>query len=158
MKQGFTLVELLVVVLIIGVLASVALPVYERAVNKARVTEVYVYMRAFDTKMRLYLLENPGTDNDYSVLGKVRSVYGDELPKLKYHTVWGFSCAITFDSTKRIGSTPAYSIWAMEPDHSAEWMFTIPTGYSKYKYLLPCQDLIDGGSSWGYGCKWGSPI
>ena len=42
MQKGFTLLEMLVAVLIIGILASIAVPYYFNAVESARMTEVVV--------------------------------------------------------------------------------------------------------------------
>ena len=52
MKQAFTLIELLVVVLIIGILASIALPQYQKAVLKSRVTKALIALQALDQAQR----------------------------------------------------------------------------------------------------------
>lgn len=56
MKKGFTLIEMMVVVLIIGILSSVALPQYNKAVKKSRYAEVLLNAKAMMTGIQTYML------------------------------------------------------------------------------------------------------
>ncbi len=57
-REGFTLVELMVVVAIIGVLASIALPQYAKFTAKARQSEVRVALGAVYTIEQSFATEN----------------------------------------------------------------------------------------------------
>jgi len=66
--MGFTLIELLVVVLVIGILAAVALPQYEKAVEKTRAAEGISLLESLGRAEQIYKLSEGQFTNDSSNL------------------------------------------------------------------------------------------
>ncbi len=67
-KQAFTLIELLVVVLIIGILVAVAVPQYQKAVWKARASELLVLGKTIKNAQLVYRMANGKFTSDINEL------------------------------------------------------------------------------------------
>lgn len=61
MKQGFTLTELLIVVFIVGILTTVALPQYSKSVERARTTEALKNGKMLTDSMNRAVWLDPNT-------------------------------------------------------------------------------------------------
>ncbi len=67
-QKGFTLVELLVVVIMIGVLASVAVPKYFRAVERSRASEAASILAALNQSQERFRQRNNAYATSVAVL------------------------------------------------------------------------------------------
>lgn len=70
-SRGFTLIELMVVIVILGILAAVIAPRLIGRTDEAKVTEAKVQIRNFETALKLYKLDNgfyPSTEQGLDAL------------------------------------------------------------------------------------------
>ena len=80
-KKGFTLIELMIVVAIIGVLAAVAIPKFANLIRKANEAAAKGQLGAVRSALSIYYGDQEGTW-PYS-LGEMTPTYLQEIPAIK---------------------------------------------------------------------------
>ena len=113
-KIGFTLTELLVVVIIIGIVATLALPMLVKTIEKAKLGEAASNLNLIRTGEKIYFLEWATFTNDFTVL----NIENPNTPTGRY-----------FDYT-----IPAYS--ASDFTARAQRRNNAPNPYNTYYYEI----------------------
>ncbi len=76
-EQGFTLIELMVVILIIGILVAIAVPVYFSAQNSAKMRTCQANLRTIDGAIQTFAAS---TGADPAALADLAPTYLKEVP------------------------------------------------------------------------------
>lgn len=130
MQKGFTLIELMIVVAIIGILAAIAIPAYQNYTARAQVSEALNMASAFKSELLAKYGESgscPVTPVDLGLdaLGTVNSKYVQSVGVNTTYT--GAICAFefTFSSTGMnagvAGKKLIFAMMAYAGNGSARW-------------------------------------
>ena len=132
-KGGFTLIELMIVVAVVGILAAVALPAYRDYAIRAKVSELLLAAAAIKTTITEYAqarntLTNSGRGLTIPATGKVSA--GSTVSTNGTITVMGSTARTSVGASIGIGLTPTLRngkvLWTCRTRNRTQWKWAPP--------------------------------
>ncbi|HFA1686887.1 TPA: pilin, partial [Neisseria gonorrhoeae] len=122
LQKGFTLIELMIVIAIVGILAAVALPAYQDYTARAQVSEAILLAEGQKSAVTEYYL-NHGIwpkDNDKAGVASSSSIKGKYVKEVEVKNGVVTATMLSSNVNKEI-KDKRLSLWAKRENGSVKW-------------------------------------
>ncbi len=119
-EEGFTLPELLIVLVIIGILVMIAIPIYQNITTKAKTTEAKLMLGQVETLQKAYYMEYDYYASDLAAIGFEQNKLVTDGGKARYvieiEKANEKSFIATATSVIDFDKDGAYNVWVVNED------------------------------------------
>ncbi|MBH6244790.1 pilin [Neisseria meningitidis] len=123
LQKGFTLIELMIVIAIVGILAAVALPAYQDYTARAQVSEAILLAEGQKSAVTEYYLNHgtwPSNNSDAGVASTATDIKGKYVKEVEVANGVITATMLSTGVNKEIQGKKL-SLWAKRQDGSVKW-------------------------------------
>ncbi|HGP0446278.1 TPA: pilin [Neisseria meningitidis] len=133
LQKGFTLIELMIVIAIVGILAAVALPAYQDYTARAQVSEAILLAEGQKSAVTEYYLNHgiwPGDNSSAGVASTATDIKGKYVEKVEVKNGVVTATMLSSNVNNEIKGKKL-SLWAKRQDGSVKWFCGQPVTRTK---------------------------
>lgn len=127
-NKGFTLIEIMIVIAIIGTLSAIALPNYMKYKNNARIAVAVTDIRMIEKQIVLFVLENigqlPNSLNDLTTIDTLNDPWGNPYQYLRINGGLKSTIGMARKDRFLIPVNSDYDLYSMGKDGLTQAAFT----------------------------------
>ncbi|MBH2247758.1 pilin [Neisseria meningitidis] len=123
LQKGFTLIELMIVIAIVGILAAVALPAYQDYTARAQVSEAILLAEGQKSAVTEYYLNHgtwPSNNSDAGVASTATDIKGKYVEKVEV-AKGVITAEMKSSGVNKEIQGKKLSLWAKRQDGSVKW-------------------------------------